>query len=477
MDKQTKSGMPVDESKYSFTIPRTDEPREKILKLGAMITDRIGKVTGNDPEYWGLAGVVTDEMADVALKMKVRKPKTTAQIAALTGKSEEELEKLLTEMAYIGLVEYNWENLDGKNPNHEKRWTLPQFVPGSAEFVNMRQSQIDEHPEVAAFFERMTFLPLEKVTPMVPPGGAGIGMHVIPVEKAIETENKSVSIEHISHWLKKYDGVYAASPCSCRMSRAKLGEGCGDDPQDWCIAVGDMARYVVETDRGHYITYDEVLEILHKAEENGFVHEITNIDGEEKIIAICNCNVNVCNALRTSQLFNTPNLSRSAYVAKVESENCVACGRCVETCPAGAVKLGQKLCTKDGPIEYPRHELPDETAWGPDKWDINYRDNNRINCYDTGTSPCKTACPAHIAVQGYLKLAAQGKYREALPSRISKLPRASSPKRSSRRSGADSMRRSPSSARGRRACPARTFSPRRAIVRPCSTNLPVPAVC
>ena len=175
-----------------------------------------------------------------------------------------------------------------------------------------------------------------------------------------------------------------------------------------------MARYVVETDRGHYITYDEVLEILHKAEENGFVHEITNIDGEEKIIAICNCNVNVCNALRTSQLFNTPNLSRSAYVAKVESENCVACGRCVETCPAGAVKLGQKLCTKDGPIEYPRHELPDETAWGPDKWDIYYRDNNRINCYDTGTSPCKTACPAHIAVQGYLKLAAQGKYREAL---------------------------------------------------------------
>ena len=99
MDKQTKSGMPVDESKYSFTIPRTDEPREKILKLGAMITDRIGKVTGNDPEYWGLASVVTDEMADVALKMKVRKPKTTAQIAALTGKSEEELEKLLTEMA------------------------------------------------------------------------------------------------------------------------------------------------------------------------------------------------------------------------------------------------------------------------------------------------------------------------------------------------------------------------------------------
>ena len=419
MGKQTRSNMPLDESKLSFKIPRTDQPREKIVKLGRMITDRVpaklGGVTGNDPEYWGLAGLVTDEMADVALKMGVRKPKTFAQLQKLTGLETEKLEKLLADMSLIGLLEYNWENLDGKNPSHEKRWILPQFVPGSAEFFNMRMEQIEEHPEVASFFERMTFLPLEKITPMVPPGGAGIGMHVIPVEKAIETENQTAGVEHISHWLKKYEGKYAASPCSCRASRAKLGEGCGDDPEGWCIAVGDMADYVVETDKGgRYITYDEVMEILQKAEDNGFVHQITNIDGEQKIFAICNCNVNVCNALRTSQLYNTPNMSRSAYVAKVEPENCVACGRCVEVCPAGAVKLGQKLCTKDGPVEYPRQELPDETRWGPEKWTIDYRDKNRINCYDTGTSPCKTACPAHIAVQGYLKLAAQGKYREAL---------------------------------------------------------------
>lgn len=172
---------------------------------------------------------------------------------------------------------------------------------------------------------------------------------------------------------------------------------------------------MVETNKGgRYITYDEVMEILKRAEDNGFVHQITNIDGENKIFAICNCNVNVCYALRTSQLFNTPNMSRSAYVARVEIQDCVACGRCVEYCPAGAVKLGQKLCTKDGPVSYPKHELPDGAKWGPEKWDEDYRDKNRINCYDTGTAPCKTACPAHIAVQGYLKKAAQGKYRDAL---------------------------------------------------------------
>ena len=409
----SQTHFPLDESKLPFKIPKDEKPREKILKLGQKITDRVPAklrpLTAEDPEYWGLAGLVTDEMADVALKMKVRKPMTLPELVKATGKPAEELEPLLYQMSYIGLLEYNWEN-----ERREKQYVLPMFVPGSAEFFNMQKSQIENNPEVTAFFERMTFLPLEHITAMVPPGGAGIGMHVIPVEKAIETENRSVDIEHISHWLKKYDGKYAASPCSCRMSRARLGEGCGDDPEDWCIGVGDMADYLVETKKGHYVDYDEVMRILKRAEDNGFVHQITNIDGENKIFAICNCNVNICNALRTSQLFNTPNMSRSAYVAHVTPENCVACGRCVEYCPAGAVKLGQKLCTTHGPVEYPRQELPDKVKWGPEKWTIDYRDKNRINCYDTGTAPCKTACPAHIAVQGYLKMAAQGRYTEAL---------------------------------------------------------------
>lgn len=392
--------------------------REVIFKLAKMITDRVPqklgmkKLTKYDPEYWGLAALCTDEMAEMALKLGgVRKPKTLDQMVKITGQDRDYVEKILEQLAYAGVVEYNWEN-----PQHVKQYVLPMFVPGSAEFSNMNAKIFEEHPEMGRFFERMSRLPLEKITPMVPEGGAGIGMHVIPVEKAIEMENKSISIEHISHWLDKYDGKYAASPCSCRCSRTAYEEGCADDPESWCIAVGDMADYVVETNKGgRYITREEALEIFKQAEDNGFVHQITNIDGEDKIFAICNCNVNVCYALRTSQLFNTPNLSRSAYVAKVNPKDCVACGRCVEFCPAGAVRLGQKLCKKDGSeVTYPKMPLPSEKKWGPEMWTEDYRDKNRINCYDTGTAPCKTACPAHIAVQGYLKMAAQGRYTDAL---------------------------------------------------------------
>ena len=408
------------------------EPSKKIIALGKKITDvaahMIGGVKVEDPEYWGLAEIITEEMAEVGLAMKKRTPYTFAELCKLNKidkDGEEQFQKLLDEMSYIGLLEYDYGyHYDHNGRTHEqteRRYVLPMFVPGSAELFNMEElpdgsnPRLRDHPDVASFFERMTFIPLAGVTQMVPPGGAGIGMHVIPVEKAISMENQSVDLEHLSYWLKKYEGHIGVGRCSCRASRKVLGEGVGDDDYGWCIGVGDFADYCRETGKGHDITYEEAMAILRRAEENGFVHQITNIDGENKIFGICNCNVNICNALRTSQLFNTPNMSRSAYVAHVDKEKCVACGRCVEYCPAGATRLGQKLCTKDGKeVEYPKQELPDSVKWGKEKWDPDYRDNNRINSHKTGTSPCKSACPAHIAVQGYLKKASQGKYKEAL---------------------------------------------------------------
>ncbi|MGM9784244.1 MAG: FAD-dependent oxidoreductase [Candidatus Cryptobacteroides sp.] len=437
--------MPEISKKYIPKHKGDANPNPKLLKFVTKVTDRIPAkmkgVTTEDPEYWGLACIFEDEMdaktreasldllLDVVSQkaMKVREHRPYPLLVEWNHKkhyteTDEEFDKLLDLLSYYGMLEYDYGDKytkDGPVPGttyerKDREYWVPLFVPGSAEYTNMNTALMDRHPELAMFFERMTFLPLEHVTAMVPPGGAGIGMHVIPVEKAISMENQSIDIEHISYWLKKYEGHIGASICSCRYGRKKLDEGCADDYEDWCIGVGDMADYCRETGRGHDVTYDEAMAILKRAEDNGYVHQITNIDGEGKIFAICNCNVKICNALRTSQLFNTPNMSRSAYVARVDKKNCVACGRCVEYCPAGAVKLGQKLCTKHGEQQYPKQVLPDATKWGQHMWNEDYRDRNRINCYPTGTAPCKTACPAHIAVQGYLKKAAEGKYREAL---------------------------------------------------------------
>ena len=390
--------------------------REILFDLGKMITDRIPykfgikKLTEEDPEYIILnRALESDEQAEIMLKMGLRQPKTLEEIAKITGKDPKHVEELLEKACMTGAVEYHREN-----PQHEKQYYVQVFVPGIAEMTNMVLWQVEKYPELAECFDKMTYLPLAGKTHLIPPGGDGIGMHVIPVEKAIASENTSLSIEHISHWLDKYDGKLSVGYCSCRNARRLFNEGSGEIQDDCCIGLGDFAEYLVETGKGRPITKEEALAICQRAEDNGYVHQTTNIDGVDKIFGLCNCDLGVCFALRTSQLFNTPNLSASAYRAHVNKENCVACGKCVEVCPAGAVKLGQKLCTKKGEVEYPKQELPSGLKWGEDKWNWNYVADNRKNCHESGTAPCKTACPAHIAIQGYIKLAKEGRYLDAL---------------------------------------------------------------
>ncbi|MDY5704492.1 MAG: FAD-dependent oxidoreductase [Lachnospiraceae bacterium] len=395
-----------------------DPEKEKmVLELATRITDRIPKklkksMNNQDPEYWILDRLFTKEQIWFVLKgfPKLRTPYSIPELAQRVGWDEEKTTKMVHELRYVGLIEQN----RSKDADHHKQYELPIFVPGSAEFMMMQQSVTDKHPEMATFFNLMTQLPLGGITQMVPPGGAGIGMHVIPVEKAITLENQSVPVEHLSRWIDMYD-KYGISECSCRKQQAIRGEGSGEIRGNYCIGMGDMAEYMDDRGIGHYVSKEEVYEILERAERHGYVHQITNIDGEGKIVAICNCAPGVCNALRTSQLYNTPNLSASAYRAHVKTENCVACGKCVEVCPVGAAKLGQKLCHKNGQaFTYPKTELPDAKKWPATKWNYNYRDDAKLNVYETGTAPCKTACPVHLSVQGYIKMAAEGRFEEAL---------------------------------------------------------------
>ncbi len=397
-------------------VAEDPEKEQLVLKLATLITDRMikkltKKVNNRDPEYWILDMILNKEQVKFLLNFKkTRVPYSVPELAEMNNMSLEDTQKMVEELRWIGIIEQN----RAKSPDKHLQYELPIFVPGSAEFMMMQEPLTDKFPQLATFFNLMTQLPLAGITQLVPPGGAGIGMHVIPVEKAIAMENKSVPVEHISHWLDKYD-KFGISECSCRKQQAMRGEGSGEIRGDYCLGVGDMAEYMDDRGIGHYVTKEEALEILERAERHGYVHQITNIDGEDKIVAICNCAPGVCNALRTSQLFNTPNMSASAYRAHVDKEKCVACGKCVEVCPVGAAKLGQKLCKKDGTeVTYPKTELPNAKSWPATKWNYNYRDDAKINCYPTGTAPCKTACPVHLPVQGYIKMAAEGRYEEAL---------------------------------------------------------------
>ena len=418
MVKEVNPGIHVNERDYPVIEHKCDDPEKKKLvkKLAVMITDNIprklpGGMKENHMDFWILDRLLTKEEVKFMLSFKKRRVGyTTAELAERNKMSVEEAQKIIDHLIWIGIVEQNRDNPD----QHIQYW-IPKWVVGSGEYMVEHPMLCETNPEVATMFNLAPQEPLELAAKLIPPGGAGIGMHVIPVEKAIEGEVQSASVEHLSHWLQKYD-KFCTMVCACRKAQRVRGEGVGDIEGYMCIGLGDIAEFLVETGKdAHYITREEAMEIIERAERKGYVHQITNLDGPDRIVGICNCSPGSCYGLRTSQLFNTPNMSRSAYRAHVDPEKCVACGKCVEVCPAGAARLGQKLCRADGSkVMYPMHDLPDDNIWGEDKWNYNYRDTNKINCYDSGTSPCKTACPAHIAVQGYLQMAKEGRYEEAV---------------------------------------------------------------
>ena len=418
MPKEVNPKIHVNERDYPIQDHHCDDPVKKkmVMKLARMITDNIprklpGAMHENHMDFWILDRLLTKREVAFMLSFKKRRVGlTTAELAKRNHISEEKAQKIIDHLLWIGILEQNRDNED-----HHIQYCVPKWVVGSGEYMVEHKTLPDLHPEVATMFNLAPQEPLELAAKLVPPGGAGIGMHVIPVEKAIDTTSTSVSVEHLSHWLDKYD-TFCTMVCACRKAQRIRGEGVGDIEGHMCIGVGDIAEFLVTSGKdAKYVTREEVKEILERAERKGYVHQITNLDGPNRIVGICNCSPGSCYGLRTSQLFNTPNMSRSAYRAHVDAAKCVACGKCVEVCPAGAARLGQKLCKADGSkVVYPMHELPDDHIWGEDKWDPDYRDHNKINCYDTGTSPCKTACPAHLAVQGYIRMAAEGRYQEAL---------------------------------------------------------------
>ncbi len=82
----------------------------------------------------------------------------------------------------------------------------------------------------------------------------------------------------------------------------------------------------------------------------------------------------------------------------VREDKCTGCGECSKVCPI---------------------DLPANFNMGLNSRKAIYRNYPQaipasFTVDKRGTSPCKAICPAHISVQGYVALTAQGKYQEAL---------------------------------------------------------------
>ena len=379
---------------------------QKVLVLANKIGNKKmgakNQIQPGDPEYMILEPVVSDDMADVCMHLEFRAPKSAEEVAPLCGKSVEETHHILEELALAGVTFVN--KIDGV----DKYW-YDTWVPGIMEMMTNNKANVKKYPQIAEAFEAYGRVRGAMTAGMFP---VGIGlMRVIPIESAIDGNSRKASYEEVSKYLNE-NTIFSVSDCSCRTVRESMGEGCGHLKEDMCIQMGHAAEYYIRTGRGREITREEAFAIIKRAEENGLMHQIPNTDGPGKTHAICNCCGCSCLSLRTAEMFINTDMVRSNYVSRINKDKCVACGECVQACPTNALQLGQKICGKK-PVLQPKRETPRDNEWGPEDWNTNYR-FNRKEVVATGTAPCKTNCPAHIGIQGYIKLASLGRYTDAL---------------------------------------------------------------
>jgi NADPH-dependent glutamate synthase beta subunit-like oxidoreductase/Fe-S-cluster-containing hydrogenase component 2 len=407
------------EAKYSDgpkknTLPAGEKPRKWILKACNHIQDLPGVIVHpGDPEYNALASCITDEECKIVLKMKLLKHVTFDELLKKTKLDKDTLKKDLDHMAYVGLLSTDPSDpelpLDASGKKQRGYW-FTIFVPGIMEAMVNNVKNVEKYPIIAQAFSEYT---IKRIIPLTGnlPGGRGV-MRVIPIESAVKDNPKHTVSEELSHYIETATDISVAA-CSCRVSRRLMNEGCGHLEQDMCIQLNEGARDFIETGRARRITKEEAYQIMEKAEENGLMHETPNIDGDGKTHAICNCCGCSCFSLRTGEYFHTSTLIRSNYISHVDPDKCVACGECVEVCPMNALRLGERLENKK-PIMVAQPLNAYDYKWGPDKWNPDYRFDRQLVMNEVGTAPCKVACPAHIAIEGYIELAKEGRYQEAL---------------------------------------------------------------
>jgi NADPH-dependent glutamate synthase beta subunit-like oxidoreductase/NAD-dependent dihydropyrimidine dehydrogenase PreA subunit len=344
-----------------------------------------------------LKKLISAEECELGMHL-TRTPISVEDYAKKTGRPEEEVGKMLWNMADHGAIFVHFVN--GK-----RYYRLAPFIPGIYEYLidsrtldkEMAELFVEAPGEVAWLVRNLS------------PADGGL-MRVVPVMQEVVAQQKVLSHEDVMTFINNTD-MYSVADCLCRRAAKMLGKGCEHPIEATCLQLGPTAEFYEKTGRGRRISKEEAIDVLDKVERAGLVHTVFTTEGDGESSYVCNCCGCSCSGFKVIMKYSGGAFSSSNFRAKIDDEKCVACGSCVDICPVNAIKLGDGLC-KPQEDQIGKFETSRDRMWGKDKCVENYQARTIVT--DKGTAPCKTKCPAHISVQGYIQKAAEGKYTEAL---------------------------------------------------------------
>ncbi len=304
-----------------------------------------------------LKRLFTPEEAGLAVQVGMRL-EPAAAIAARAGLPEAEAQERLRQMSRKGLI------FSIEAPDRPHVYMAAQFVIGIWEYhVNALDPEfIRDMDEYIPILSRSAFGRVPQLRTIPVGQSISAGVEALPYEQAEELVRKQTK--------------FLVAPCICRREHQIKGQGC-DKLMESCLIFGWGAEYYARNGLGRYITLEETLDILKKAEAQGLVLQPSNA---QEIVNICLCCGDCCQVLKHLKRLPVPAaavaspfvaaldpglctgcetciercqmeaLSMVDALASLDPGRCIGCGLCVTTCPSGALSLARKPAEKLPPV-------------------------------------------------------------------------------------------------------------------------------
>jgi Na+-translocating ferredoxin:NAD+ oxidoreductase subunit B len=171
----------------------------------------------------------------------------------------------------------------------------------------------------------------------------GPQLRTIPVRESIPVKNVILSYEHIDEILAAHT-TFAVANCVCRQEMRLIGHDCGK-PLETCLAFDGGADYFVQDGRGRYISREDALALIRKAEETGLVLQTGNNRTSGNLCMCCCC---CCGVLRSLKMNPSPaRMTSSPFYAILDQDACSACGTCLDRCQMDAIRMGNSVAELD----------------------------------------------------------------------------------------------------------------------------------
>jgi len=276
------------------------------------------------------------------------------QIKEKTDLEDDALEKMLNDLMNNGII------IGTKSRSRNIRvYRLLQPFPGIMEYSLMRGQATDREKKLAKLWDKLwddMRLGLQKNYEYVieqykkiPPID-----RVIPIEEEVEVPQEViVPYEEVSKYIDFYDDI-ALTNCYCRHEKDLLNDLCKlNAPKKNCVLFSKSAQFAIKHKFGTPISKKDAKEIFKETEDYGLVHKVFHVHADPKkdVDVICNCCKCCCGNFQMYYRGALPFSTLTSYIAKLNKDDCLGCGICVEKCPMetivifdGIASINQEKC-------------------------------------------------------------------------------------------------------------------------------------